>query len=69
MIKHKLIGDYFIKTYSDKGNYILQNDTGEKYEEAIDIPPLRFSYSELDEPIPTGWFMHPEYRQNPKEVI
>jgi len=53
MIKQELIGNNLIKTYSDIGNYILQNDTGEKYEEAVDVLPLRFSYSELDEPIPT----------------
>lgn len=37
-------------TYSDKGNYILQKETGVKYAEAYDIPN-RYTYLELDEKI------------------
>lgn len=40
------------RTYSDAGMYILQNETGAKYTEAIDVVPLRYTYSETDEPIP-----------------
>lgn len=41
----------FIKTYSDSGYYIIQNETGIKYSEAIDIAPLKYTYSETDEAI------------------
>ena len=54
MIKQENIiinGKQFVKTYSDSGYYILQNETGIKYSEAIDIAPLKYSYSETTEPI------------------
>lgn len=41
----------FIKTYSDKGNYIMQVQTGIKYSEAIDVVPSKYTYAETDEPI------------------
>ena len=44
---------HFIKTYSDKGNYIMQVQTGIKYSEAIDVMPIRYTYAETDEPIET----------------
>ena len=40
------------RTYSDTGFYILQNETGIKYSEAVDIEGAPFSYSETDELIP-----------------
>ena len=40
-----------IKTYSDAGKYIIQTDTGIRYEEAIDIPN-KYSYSESEEDLP-----------------
>jgi hypothetical protein len=39
----------FIKTYSDENKYILQVETGYKYNEAIDVTPLRYTYVETDE--------------------
>lgn len=39
------------RTYSDIGNYILQNETGVKYTEAIDVEGAPFTYSETDEKI------------------
>lgn len=45
-------GDGLIRTYDSEGYYILQNETGIKYTEAIDIPN-RYTYSETDELIPT----------------
>lgn len=38
-----------IKHYSDKGFLILQNETGNKYSETIDVYPCPFTYSETDE--------------------
>ena len=38
-----------IKTYSDLGLYILQNETGEVYDEAVDVYPSKYTYSETEE--------------------
>lgn len=40
-----------IRTYDNQGYYILQNETGIKYAEAIDIPN-KYTYSETDEKMP-----------------
>lgn len=39
------------KHYSDKGFYILQNETGVEYAEAIDVENAIFTYSETQTPI------------------
>lgn len=39
------------RTYSDKGVYILQNETGVEYSEAIDIEGTPYTYTETDKPI------------------
>lgn len=41
----------FIKTYSDNNMNIKQVETGNIYDEAIDVIPLRFTYVELDKTI------------------
>ena len=41
-----------IKTYSDEGYFILQNETGRKYRFAVDTYPCRFTYSETEEKAP-----------------
>lgn len=41
-----------IKHYSDKGNYIIQNETGRKYSIAVDVYPCRYTYSETSEKAP-----------------
>lgn len=54
MIKQETIivnGRELVKTYSDNGKFIIQNETGGKFTEAIDIPN-KFTYSESDENIP-----------------
>ena len=38
-------------TYSDAGRYIVQNETGEEYTEAIDVENAPYTYSETDHPI------------------
>ncbi len=39
----------FLHTYSDKKFYILQVETNNKYDEAYDIIPCRYTYEETDE--------------------
>jgi hypothetical protein len=41
------------RTYSDGGFYILQNETGIKYSEAVDVEGAPYTYTETDEPIET----------------
>lgn len=41
-----------VKHYSDKGNYILQNETGRKYSVAVDAYPCRYTYTETSEKAP-----------------
>lgn len=48
--KIKLDGKDLIKTYSNNNKYIIQKETGIKYEVAVDIP-YRYSYMESDEEI------------------
>ena len=44
-------GRELIKTYSDAGKYIIQNETGLKYVEAVEIP-YKYTYTESNEEIP-----------------
>lgn len=37
------------RTYSDKGMMILQNETGNLYEEAIDVEGSGYTYTETEE--------------------
>lgn len=37
------------RTYSDAGFYILQNETGIKYSEAVDVEGAPYTYSETNE--------------------
>lgn len=39
------------RTYSDEGFYIIQDQTGVKYVEAIDVEDAPYTYTETDEPI------------------
>lgn len=38
-----------IKHYSDAGFMLLQNETGFKYADPIDVVPCRYTYTETDE--------------------
>lgn len=38
-----------VKHYSDKGVMLLQNETGMKYADPIDIYPCPYTYSETEE--------------------
>lgn len=37
------------RTYSDEGLYIVQNETGIKYSEAVDVEGASYTYIETDE--------------------
>lgn len=39
------------RTYSDAGFYIIQNETGAMYSEAIDVENAPYTYTETDEKI------------------
>ena len=39
------------RTYSDEGLYIVQNETGIEYTEAVDVEGAPYTYSETDKPI------------------
>ena len=41
-----------VKTSSDEGFYIIQNETGRKYSIAVDAYPCRYTYSETSEKAP-----------------
>lgn len=43
-----------IRHYSDSGFRILQNETGIVYDDAVDVLPCRYTYSETEELIPVG---------------
>lgn len=51
--------DDLIRHYSNEGYYILQNETGEPFTEAVDVYPCRYTYSETDEKIP---------KESPEEI-
>jgi hypothetical protein len=44
--------DTLIRHYSDSNFYLLQNETGIKYADPIDIIPCPYTYTETDELIP-----------------
>ena len=53
MIKQETIvvnGRTLVKTYSDNKKYIIQNETGLKYAEAVDVPN-KYTYVESEEDI------------------
>ena len=52
MILTELLNDgTLIKHYSDKGVLLLQNETGVKYADPVDVYPCPYTYTETDEPI------------------
>ena len=51
MIKQKEVilgGNKFLHTYSDKGFYIEQIETGSLYDEAYDVIPCKYTYRETN---------------------
>ena len=53
MIVQEFIND-LLYTHSDSNFYIIQNETGQKYEDAWDTLPCEYTYSESEELIPEG---------------
>lgn len=54
MIKQEIItinNKELLHTYSDSNKYILQVETENKYDEAYDIIPCRYTYTETEEKI------------------
>ena len=51
MIVQEFAND-LVYTRSDSGYYIIQNETGLEYEDAWDVLPCRYTYSEGEELIP-----------------
>ena len=50
MIKTEYLNDNtLIKHYSDAGYLLLQNETGAKYAEPIDLVPCQYTYTETNE--------------------
>ncbi len=47
-------GVNLFRTYSDEGFYIVQNETGAEYTEAVDVEGAPFTYSETDKKIEEG---------------
>ena len=54
-------GVVLYSTYSDAGFYIIQNETGIEYSEAVDVEGAPYTYSETDKPIEV------EENENPSE--
>ena len=57
-----------IRHYSDNGFRILQVETGIVYDEAVDVLPCRYTYTETNEAIPEEVAYYKGYRMIP-EVI
>lgn len=51
-----------IRHYSDQGLKILQVETGNIYEDAVDIVPCPYTYEETDEPVD-------DYEIEPQEAL
>ena len=51
MIIEEVLTNNFVKHYSDHCKYILQNETGIEYAEAVDVLPCRYTYSETEKNI------------------
>lgn len=47
-------GVKLFRTYSDEGKFIVQNETGIIYAEAIDVEDAPYTYSETEEYIETN---------------
>ena len=52
MIIEEFLNDgKLVKHYSDKSVMLLQNETGVKYSDPVDVVPCRYTYTETNEPI------------------
>lgn len=71
MIQFEYLKDNtLIRRYSDAGFMLLQNETGIKYSEAVDVVPCRYTYTETDEPVETNEeFSDAEFRAMIEEAL
>lgn len=51
MLIIEILENGLVHTYSDENKYIIQNETGIKYEDAIDVPN-KYTYTESEEGLP-----------------
>lgn len=51
MVKSELLEDSRVRHYSDSGLRILQRETGIVYDDAVDVMPCRYTYTETEEMI------------------
>ena len=51
MIVEEVISETLVRHYSDEGMKIKQEETGAVYDEAVDVIPCRYTYTETDIPI------------------
>jgi len=58
-----------IKHYSDKGFLLLQNETGLKYADPVDIVPCPYTYTETDELDEAEEFTGEEFMRIVEEVL
>ena len=49
--KTRADGVKLFRTYSDEGRKIIQNETGNIYDEAIDVENAPYTYTESDEDV------------------
>lgn len=65
MIQIEYLNDgTLVRHYSDAGLMLLQNETGAKYADPIDVVPCQYTYSETDELVEIE-----NDEENPYEVI
>lgn len=50
--KTRADGVKLFRNYSDEGKLLIQNETGIKYAEAIDVENAPYTYTESDEDVP-----------------
>lgn len=58
-----------IKHYSDRKVLLLQNETGAKYSDPIDVVPCRYTYSETNESIDGEEISSEEFYDMLEEVL
>ena len=51
--KTRADGVKLCRNYSDEGKLLIQNETGIKYAEAIDVENAPYTYTESDEDVPS----------------
>jgi hypothetical protein len=70
IIEEYLNDGTLVKHYSDAGFMLLQNETGVKYADPIDIVPCPYTYTETDEYIEgDGEITGEEFLEMVKEVL